>query len=89
MVLRLPQTRTLPVLDSGPALFIPGFPGGASGKNPPTSARDERDAGSILGRKDPPEEGMATHSSMLAWRIPWMEELGWLRSIGSQRVVHS
>ena len=37
-----------------------------------------------LGREDPPEEGMATHCSMLAWRIPWMEELGWLRSIGSQ-----
>ena len=42
-----------------------------------------------LGREDPQEEGMATHCSMLAWRIPWMEELGWLRFIGSQSVVHT
>ena len=36
--------------------------------------------------EDPLEEGMATHSSILAWRIPWAEEPGWLQSIGSQRV---
>ena len=35
------------------------------------------------------EEGMATHSSILAWRIPWMEEPGGLRSMGSQRVGHN
>ena len=39
-----------------------------------------------LGREDPLEEGMATHSSILAWRIPWTEELGGLQSIGPQRV---
>ena len=39
-----------------------------------------------LGWKDPLEEGMATHSSILAWRIPWIEESGRLQSIGSQRV---
>ena len=37
---------------------------------------------------DPLEEGMATHSSILAWRIPWTEEPGWLQSVGSQRVRH-
>ena len=37
-----------------------------------------------LGQEDPLEEGMATHSSTLAWRNPWKEELGGLRSIGSQ-----
>ena len=37
-----------------------------------------------LGREDPLEEGMATHSSILAWRIPWTEKLGGLQSIGSQ-----
>ena len=37
-----------------------------------------------LGREDPLEEGMATHSSILAWRIPWTEEPGGLQSIGSQ-----
>ena len=34
------------------------------------------------------EKGMATHSSILAWRIPWTEELGRLQSMGSQRVGH-
>ena len=41
-----------------------------------------------LGGEDPLEEGMATHSSILAWRIPWTEEPGGLQSIGSQRVRH-
>ena len=41
-----------------------------------------------LGWEDPLEEGMATHSSILAWRIPWTEEPGGLRSMGSQRVGH-
>ena len=42
-----------------------------------------------LGQENPLEEGMATHSSILAWRIPWAEEPGWLQSIGSQRVGHN
>ena len=41
-----------------------------------------------LGWEGPLEEGMATHSSILAWRIPWTEEPGGLQSIGSQRVGH-
>ena len=40
------------------------------------------------GQEDPLEEGMATHSSILAWRIPWTEEPGGLQSMGSQRVGH-
>ena len=39
-----------------------------------------------LGRENPLEKGMATHSSILAWRIPWTEEPGGLQSMGSQRV---
>ena len=39
-----------------------------------------------LGGEDPQEEGMATHSNILAWRIPWTEEPGRLQSTGSQRV---
>ena len=39
-----------------------------------------------LSQEDPLEEGMATHSSILAWRIPWTEKPGNLQSIGSQRV---
>ena len=41
-----------------------------------------------LGWKDPLEKGMATHSSILAWKIPWKEELGELYSMGLQRVGH-
>ena len=39
-----------------------------------------------LGREDPLEKEMATHSSILAWKIPWMKEPGRLQSMGSQRV---
>ena len=41
-----------------------------------------------LGQEDPLEKEMATHSSILAWRIPWTEEPGGLQSTGSQRVKH-
>ena len=41
-----------------------------------------------LGQEDSLEEGMVTHSSILAWRIPWTEEPGGLQSMGSQRVGH-
>ena len=53
-------------------------------KNLPVKAGDIRS----LGWEDPLEEGMTTHSSVLAWRIPWLEEPGGLQSIGSQRVGH-
>ena len=43
---------------------------------------------SSLGQEDPLEEGMAIHSSILAWRIPWTEEPGKLQSMGSQRIRH-
>ena len=43
----------------------------------------------FLGQENPLEEGMATHSNILAWRIPWTEESGGLQSIGSQRVGHN
>ena len=42
-----------------------------------------------LGWEDPLEKEMATHSSILAWKIPWMEQPGGLRSTGSQRVGHN
>ena len=41
-----------------------------------------------LGREDPLEKGMAAHTSVLAWRIPWTEEPSGLQSMGSQRVGH-
>ena len=58
-----------------------GFPGGSDGKEPACSAEDP---GSILGREDPLEKGMATHSSILAWRIPRTEKPGGLQSTGSK-----
>ena len=42
-----------------------------------------------LGQEDPLEKEMATYSSILAWRIPWMEKPGGLQSMGSQRVRHN
>ena len=42
-----------------------------------------------LGQEDPLERGMATHSSILGWEIPWMEEPGGLQSMGSYRVGHN
>ena len=58
-------------------------------KNPPACAGDIRDAGSIPGSGRSLEEDMATHPSILAWRIPWTEEPGRLRCIGLQRVRHN
>ena len=55
-------------------------------KNPLANAGDVRDAGSIPGLGKSPRGGMATHSSILAWRIPWAEEPGGLQSMGLQIV---
>ena len=63
-----------------------GFPGSSEVKNLPADAGDSGDVGSIPGQEDPLEEKMATHSSILAWRIPWTEELGRLQSTRLQRV---
>ena len=57
-------------------------------KNLPSNAGDIRDASSVTGSGRSLEEGMATHSSTLAWVIPWTEEPGGLQSIGLQRVGH-
>ena len=61
------------------------FPGGSEVK---ASARNAGDLGSIPGLDRSPGEGMATHSSILAWRIPGTEEPGRLQSTRSQRVGH-
>ena len=62
-----------------------GLPGGSEVTNPPVM--QEMWVRS-LDWEDPMEEGVATHSSILAWRIPWTEEPGGLQSMGSQRVGH-
>ena len=62
------------------------YPGGSDGKAP---ACDVGDLALIPGSGRSPEEGLATHSSPLAWKTPWMEEPGRLQSMGSQRVGHN
>ena len=62
-----------------------GFPGGSDGKE---SACNEGDQVGSLGWEDSLEKGMATHTSILAWRIPWMEEPGRFQFTMLQRVGH-
>ena len=57
--------------------------------NLPANAGDIKARIQSLGQEDPLERGMATHSSIPAWRIPWTDEPGQLQSIGSQRVRHA
>ena len=69
-------------------LPILGFPGGLAVKNPPAMQELQETWVQSLGREDPLEEGMAPHSSILAWRIPWTEDSGGPQSMGSHRVGH-
>ena len=65
---------------------IPGYLGGSDGKEPVHNAGDP---GSISGLGRAPGESMETHSSILAWRIPWTEEPNGLQSMGLQRLGHN
>ena len=69
------------IIDS--SLFL-GFPGGSDGKESACNGKEPS-----LGQKDPLEKEMVTHSNTLAWRIPWREEPGGLKSMVSQRVRHN
>ena len=64
--------------------FLKVFPGGSDGKESACNAEDPQS----LAREDPLEKEMATCSSILAWEIPWTEELGNLQPVGLQRVSH-
>ena len=66
-----------------PANLLWGFRGGLDGKESACTAGD------LPGSRISLEKGMETHSSILAWRIPWTEEPGWLQSIGLQSVRHN
>ena len=68
--------------DRLPTPVFLGFPGGSVVKNQPASAVDHIQS---LDQEDTLEKEMATHSSILAWRIPWREESGGLHSMGLQR----
>ena len=68
----------------GRELAFNTFPQWLSSKATACNAEYTGDTGSILGREGPLEEEMATHSSILAWEIPWTEEPGRLQSMRSQ-----
>ena len=70
------------------SFYVTVIPGGSVVKNLPAMKEMQKMKIQSLGQEDPLEEGMATHSSILAWRIPWTEEPGEVQSIGSQRVGH-
>ena len=63
-----------------------GFPGNSVVKNLPAVQEPQETRVQSLGQEDPLEEGMATHSNILAWRISWTEEPGGLQSMELQRV---
>ena len=69
-------------------MFIRGFPGGSAVKNLPAKQETWKMWVQYLGQEDSLEEEMATHSSILAWIIPWTEEPDGLEFVGSQRVRH-
>ena len=69
----------------GLPIAILGFPGGSEAK---VSAIMQETQVQSLCWEDPLENEMATHSSILAWRIPWKEEPGSLQSMGLQRIKH-
>ena len=84
--------RALDLLKEGAIIFITStivwphvnnreFPGGSDGKASAYNARESRVRS--LGRENPLEKEMATHSSTLAWKIPWTEDPGRLQSMGS------
>ena len=82
----LRETKSYPLANNMPFMvIITSFPGGSAIKNlPPIQETQFRS----LDQEDPLEKGMATHSSIPAWEIPWAEEPGGLQPMGSQRVRH-
>ena len=68
---------------------IGGFPSGSSVRNPPVMQKTQETRVQSLGGEDPLEEGLATHSSILAWRVPKDREAWQVPAIGLQRVRHN
>ena len=90
LISTFPQALSLSSIRTGNTHFwycsqLFGFPGGSESK---VSAYNAGDQVWIPGREDPLEKEMATHSSILAWEVPWTENSGRLQSMGLQRVGH-
>ena len=79
-------SKSLFLIASKSSLRTMGFPSGSDDKE---SACNEEIRVRSLGSEDPRGKGMATHSSILVWKIPWTEEPGRLQSMGLQRVRHN
>ena len=77
--------KSLPI----PSSELKGFPSGSAVKNLPAMQEPQETWVRSLGWEDTLEEGVVTHSSVLAWRIPWTEVPGRLQSIGLQTVGHN
>ena len=75
-------------LDLIPGQGAWGFSGGSMVKNLPVMQELQEIQAQCLGQEDPLEKDMATHSSILTWRIPWTQEPGRLQSMGSHRLGH-
>ena len=85
-VISVSKSRTFTFsLKGSPLWLIWGFPGGSDGKD---STANAEDVSSVPGLGRSLEKGMTIHSSILARRVPWIEEPGRLQSMGSQRVGH-
>ena len=69
--------------------IILGFHGGSVVKSPLAMQDPQDTLVQSLGQEDPLEKGLSTHSSVLAWRIPWIRGVWGLQSIGSERVRHN
>ena len=67
-------------------LYLQDFPGDSVVKNPPAMQEMQETRVRSLDQEDPTEEGMATHSSIPAWKILWIEEPGGLQSMGLERI---
>ena len=83
------QIRLKQLSSSSSSNSVPkGFLGGSAVKNPPAVQEQQETWVRSLGPEDPEEEGMAIHSSIFVWRIPWTEKPRGLQTMGSQRVGH-
>ena len=84
----VPGSGRSPREENGNPLQYWGLPRWLRGKESPTVQELQETQFRSLGQEDPLEAEMATHSSILAWEIPWTEEPGKQQSMGSQRVKH-
>ena len=82
------QSMFLKIIFKRKIIYLSVVPSGSAVKNPSAIQEEQETWVRSLGQEDPLEEGLATHSCILAWRMLWTEEPGRLQSVGLQRVGH-